>query len=269
MNTFFQNIGLWTTIIGFFGLFDLIVEDSRRYKLSEYIFGFKEISTASFESHMIKSLVSAYLLKDRLSWMRVFFYLTTPGGLLLFLIVIMDGKNPIGTIFGQVSSLIEDVGLAQFFLFSIVFCLISFPSDYLSVLITKKIFFDKTKLFPKSILWIIVDFVLSIILPVLLFSLSLGLSNLVGYLYPPWYEGSMETAFWILFTGGFLISFFVSGLLSILQVTILLFGLLIRFCLKVSKLNMHLVRFSKIHESPFAFLGVIAGGFFLAGKAVF
>ena len=239
---FFEIIGIFGTVVTLFSLFDIWLEDPQKNKLSEYVFGFHNLTFSEFETNVIRSIMNIYMSDDALSYKKIFFKMTMIGALLYFFFGVFDTLTDNHSS-NDISSLIV--------IFFVYWCS-TILLDVWSLSVTKYLFIDKSPKFPYSAIYILLDGFLSFLLP-----LILGI-----ILFNPLGESSFPAVINVIvvFTGMFLFfGAFTSGLITIIQVLTLVLGIMLRVIFSATRMNTLIGVQGRIHEHPMTFIGVIAG----------
>ncbi|WP_299031367.1 hypothetical protein [uncultured Sulfitobacter sp.] len=232
----FEKLGILTFWIGIFGVFDAIVDKKAKANLAEFVFGFHDKSVKDFENNVISSLLSVFVKNDKLKWKRIFllslaYSFLSVGGLGVFAYQSVEsGDNPSLWVVGL-------FGL----IFLLVVAIISFPLDIYSIYVTKRLFWNKNNSIFGNIIKIVFDVALSL-MPILIGVASMFFSDGFSFIY-------MAALFQ-----------FPSVLsITIIQIITLIFGIIARSTIRLTKLNQYTVLYTNLHESPFTFLGILSG----------
>lgn len=242
-----EQLGLISTFIGIFGLLDILVDEKHKNSFSEYLFGFKNHDYRFFERNIITGFVKIFISNERLNLARVFFFYTLPG---LAIIQIWIWSGITGSQFVETD---DKIGfLSDVFKLFIPMVLFSFVSDIWSVLITKKLFFNKNHEFPYSIIRVFADVLFSLVLPFTLLVLCIWLIALTQFTVT-------EDIYGLALPISLYAAALSSIALSLLTLIVLLVGVGIRCLLKLTRINIPIALWTKFHNYPFTFLGVLVG----------
>jgi len=226
-------ISACATIIGLAAAIDRVLLDTDKAKIVGYLGNHKDFGFPDFESVVVSGAISLLLDRrtDKLSLVKVALY-TLVGTFIITATVML---LVLVALFNHIES--DDINILNIFAYmigafivTILVAYCSFPSDWISLYITKKLFWNKVRhplvMFP---LWIL-DFFVSLfvaIFPLFLIynsqiiELDMSVSNKL--------IGSEEASF-------FMIGFLCSGLLSVGISVFFLFVILIGFCLRAVNL---------------------------------
>lgn len=250
--------------LGIFGFLDAVVEHKYKTQVAEFVFGFHNISLTNFEGGSINGLLSVLIKNDKIVLWRVALYcfVITCISLLVWSSVALantTGENFFAVLQkyaldGRKLFASQEDGGAGITSTLLLLPILTLPIDYFSVWITKKIFWQKRiklyYVFPK----ILLDIAISL-MPILVAGFGIFLAVVVQ-------KSSMSTYFNTII-GYYLIAALIqlpsSVLINLLQISILIVGLFSRVLLVLTKLNSYTVIFSRLHEVPFSFIGLIVG----------
>ena len=245
---FFRGIGsrIFQSISDRGGLLDQFLSDRVRDDVAEYVFGFKTKSFKDFERNAISALLSLFFKDGKLRYVR-------------FIVLFFIANELIGAFFyGIFSEVIPEMVLREDMLDNgavplknsiyIITANISLIFDYLSLILTKRIFLDRKVYFPMSAFWIFVD---------LFF--SSGIYWIAAYIVLT--ASSQLASGWLLPTSQlFAISLATSALsaslISLLQVFVLIFGSLLRLIMIITRINRIFALHSNAIILPFTSIGI-------------
>jgi len=237
-----ETLGILGTFIGVFGIFDVLVEKKHKYKISEYIFGFSDVSFVQFEQNSIQGLVNIFVTETSLKFLKIFFFYTLVGFFICYFIFFQAE---------DVSEIIEeddDIFIYHIFAFFLLILTCSYLCDLYSIWITKRIFYNKRRAFPSSVKWIFIDVLLSM-LP------SLSLAVLLIYLI----NQNDDLNYGIPIAVFIFLSSLPSILMSLITLVILMVGFLLKGITRLTYINRGVAMVSKAHEFPFTYFGLFAG----------
>lgn len=241
-----ESLSVISTFVGLFALMDLLVEDKQKNIVAEYVFGFREHNFELFEQRLIQGLLDIYVKNNRLRFFRIILFYSIVGILIIWSWMFFKFDH---------LDLIERDGIDEYVLSGatslfFMFCL-SYPSDLWSVWVTKQIFYKKKRKFPISIFWIFLDIFLSlgvIIILVTIFSwLPVGSDGLIF--------GMIALEAYSLFMAAVTATI----MMSLILLLMLPLGFGLRASMKITKLNTPIALYTKAHNYPFTFVGLIAG----------
>ncbi|MDU9004045.1 hypothetical protein [Sedimentitalea todarodis] len=251
--------------VGAFAIFDGLCDKVARAKLSEFLFGFHNVNAAKVERQIIVSLISGFLdSSGKLSFPRVLLWSLFASPICIFLGDVLPVFNYLPKQVQESANAIFSNYLhlpITFATISASVALASLPFDYWSLWIAKKIYLDRNN--ESGIYPFIKDLAASIlpIIPLVLivksevFS-SLGLPLVVFTLENVSHAAAELLLHLVIYVPiGVVSSVFLSFLVRVSG-----FGaaMLIRFALRVTKVNQRLVLVSRLHEFPFTFIGVVS-----------
>lgn len=246
------------SIAAFFGIFDLFATREQKARISNYIFGFEDVTLSEFESSCIRALLSPFMSGQSLRVIRVAIYSVLVAlvlGGVVFYLAWRGSDDPTG------------MGLQQFAALIAIFMVLSvlmIPFDYLSLRITKFFFWDRQCCFPKSWAFILCDVVLSTSLLVVLTLALLFAFNSLGPIEDGLPMSDYATMDWFraavgIVTFASIASIFSAALISAIQFLAILLGMVFRSLLAATRINRIAALHSNVHEHPFVFLGLIVG----------
>jgi hypothetical protein len=223
---------------------DSLMRDEHKIILSNYIFADRSTSLSDFESSTINGLVNIFLHQDgsdHISPRRVIM-LTSIVPLLSSIVVIYFSFNDPALGYWQrlFMPVIVTIGYT---LFNIYF---GFPGDYLSIYVTKWLFYKKDyRLRYLPVLWFF-DIVLSMI-PIL-FIIMITIVSIEIYIRKSPNSSTMGGFVLFACAGTFMTTMFI----SVVQAIIITSGLFLRSILKITPILFILRQKSKVGEHPVA-----------------
>lgn len=267
MAALIENIAFWGSIVSAFAVFDAVVSENTRQKISWYMFGFAvSLSAREFSLEIIRSLVGIFVRNNKLSLWRVCLYSIAFGHIFSLISFVYFGWPMFET--GRYDSIrtipeILAAGLKGYIYFLNVtpvwgftglpvivgFAVLFVPLDYWNLYVSKRIF-DRNIASSKNLNFLVILDVCVSILPVIPFVV------LVGY-----YNFNFTNMFFL--SGTFLGSFLAVNLVGVLSVLFLFFiqvtMILSGFSLRLFALNANWVSSShtQVHRFPFTAVGVL------------
>ena len=257
----YEILGVITFWVGVIGFFDLVVEKKSKTYISEFIFGFHDKTAHWFEINVINALLAVFIKNERLRLFRVFLFsyaatLFCLAGLVIFITMSTENISfsvavsniTIGFIGGFVDQTPVGVSSSTLLLLLPFFV---FPVDWFSLWVTKRLFWRKNvsslSYFGRLVLDVALSssmflVVLALIVLEVMPDVSDGQNSWLGFVVLPIMLQWPTTIF-----------------LNILQVLILVFGVILRLVLIATRLNQYTVLHTRLHEAPFAFLGLLVG----------
>lgn len=252
--------------MGFFGIFDkMIVKEKFRDDIALYIFGAERINFPRMENSLIGGLIGFVLPKSiGRAALRLWGISIT-----LILIVFVADLFHDNSVIRRAAEKYENWEFFSYLMYLalalIVVSLLSLPSDYLSALITKKIFYGKSRSILTYPLWILFDLLLSAVL-IFLFLRMVGFFAVrfeaADLTFDPTSPsealnslGGIISIWWF----GITISTVSVIILSIAQIVALTLGSLLRFASTILRANRWLAANSEFLCYPFTFMGMILG----------
>ena len=124
--------GQIATIVGIGAVLDMLIPLPARLKISAYLSGSNEIARKEFEFVTITSLISIFVRKSdpsRIAFSHVFLYTITISSITTAVLFYAFGSNQ------------APASLYNFARFALIMSIISYPFDFYSIYITKKIFY--------------------------------------------------------------------------------------------------------------------------------
>jgi len=237
-------------VTGFVSIFDLFSDRKFKGKVAEYIFGGHTIKFREFEQNVIRTIMSWFVVSEKLKLGRIFVYSFTCTFLVFFTISMVAMQSS----FGQ--SFLKDISKIPFLPNNVNFALVVYSAycslilsicgfifDFWSFFTTKKIFFDRTYDDFRLVTKWFLDVCISVAPAFFLFFVFVVATGLV--------EGVM----FFLFVG----QLFGMLAISLIQLILISIGSLVRLFILVSHLNLRLAMKSKVHDYPFTFVGVNFG----------
>lgn len=246
-------IGGWVSLMSFF---DRVVDEAAKSRVAMYLFGYEQVRFAGFEQSVIATLMAPFMVDGELRNLRVFAFSVLSS-------FVVACALAIGT------SEIRTVGALPIVLMTPIYALGSFLLDRFSLRITKRYFVDATPEFPASAWSFCKDTGISAFGGAWRLAVILLLIGTVAWLSglgtntddDPIFSGPMNSM--DIFAGlviGLGFGYFTIFAVGALQLTILALGLALRGISALTHVNQMLSRNSRVHEHPFAFLGLLIGG---------
>lgn len=246
----FQALTLITTITGLFTILDLFVEKNARAKVAEYVFGFGSVDLSGFEHNVIQSLLSPLKIDNKLSVRRLFFrYSLLVAALFSTIHLILVHLLNIELLQSANSTFVGD--LVENIVAIPLIALIFWPFDIWSIWVTNNIFGQSESGTPIKFFFRTLKDVFMTLLPLLVIGIFLALSfKPLMSIYPD----LTPILFTIVIMFG-LVNCLGSLLITIVQLSILVTGILTRNLLKLTRINQRIAMVSRAPEFPFTFIG--------------
>lgn len=247
MNSFIEYISIFLAIVGPFSFIDSLMSHKAKNKISEFVFGFHDVTFRSFESASVEALVGSFFKDGRIRYWRT-------------LIVSVLASASISWMFYLNEAWSDSENQERSFLYGILFLsFTSFFVDLINLQASYYVYFYQKKI-RSYLLKFVVDFFLSMSLIVISGSaffamIVIGTALLNGGSAESFYENS--TIFVILFMGSFFSVLTASSIFFIVRLLILAIGILVRSLIFVTKLNSYAVLYTSAHEHPLTFIASI------------
>jgi hypothetical protein len=249
-------------IVGVFALLDAIIDSPRKALVAEFIFGFHNITARDFDHRVIHALLSPFMHNDRLILGRVVVFsalmsISVEGMILLMVIPSWAEFNAdirAGGQSEQIRGVIWFVGIFA----------TSAAMDIFGFTVARLIFWKKRYsaiLHPAAI---VLNIAVSTV-PFLSIVLMVALAN---HDFSIHVRDDITIELSAIITVAALVQLGSLLLLSAIQVTTTLSGLVLRLILMLTRLNRYTVLFTRAHEIPFTFLGIITATTALALQAL-
>ncbi len=247
-----EFISIVTSIAGLFTLLDLFIEKNAKAKISEYVFGFGTADLSSFEHNVIQALLSRLRVDGRISFKRVLFrYSMVIAAILTFVGFMLEFVFQYDWIIDEEESF--PLRLAEILAGFPLGIALFWPFDCWSLWVTNKIFGGNRS---GSVLIFLGRTLLDITVTVLPLILIFGIAGYIAIKTgDP--DGGFTFYIVIIFAVFSMVNLFGSLLITMAQLLTLFVGMLLRFFLRVTRLNQGLAMVSRAHEFPFTFIGLI------------
>lgn len=238
------TIAVWIGVIGTFGgfgmLLDHITGQPLRKAVADFLFGEKPQDLTAFETGIIRTLLSLFIVDGSLRILRIAVY-----SVLFGIFAVTVGMVVILLAFGVTSFDTEFFGDALFI--GAMSGVVSIPLDFLSLKISKFLFIDNQPRFPSSIGSILVDIFLTVLMYYFLWTIFGELQK----------EAPKEVReVWL---GALLVSTAGSTLWNFIQIASLIVGVLLRNLLLVTRSNGLFKKAFSFGDKPFTFLLLAIG----------
>lgn len=246
MSEFIFNI---SSIVGVFAILDALVKEDFKKTISSYVFGGPDIDLKTFESSTIKALLSLVLINEKLSVTKTLIYSV---GFIVCLFSYIALSNYVK----GVESTAEFTWQTPIAI--ILMGAILFPLDFLSFKITKSIFLDRELGLVGTVIAIFLDAALSMIAAGVILYISYQIFFQFLFLGALTGITALGVAPFLLLFGG-IVSIFSAAFINIVQILVLIAGVLSRAAMRLTKLNLYVLKFSDAQKAPFTFLGLLIG----------
>jgi len=228
------------TVIALFGIFDLLLEEKTKRKLSLYIFGFHDLTFWEFENKLIKGLMKHFIIDSKISPKRVFLYSITVATVLYSIAIFYGHIN------NDKELNLSDIANPLVYVSIIFISIITYPLDLWSLWITKRLFVDINNSAKFWFIFVLIDLFLSALPALLIFGfISQNMNNNHAYML-------------ILAIMGGVASFSIV-MISFIQILSNVVGFIIRSILIFTRINSYTAMYTKAHDFPLTFIGFIIG----------
>jgi hypothetical protein len=251
------------TIIGVFALLDAIIDTPRKALVAEFIFGFHNVTARDFDHRIIHALLSPFMRNDRLRIGRVVVFsvlmsLSIEGMTLLIVIPSWAEFNADISTSPQSEKIRGFIWLIGIFATSAVMDLFGFT-------VARLIFWKKRY---SAVLQPAVIF-LNIAASTMPFLIIFWLRVFTSLEFSMQLWNDITVDFDAIISAAALVQLGSLLLLSAIQIATTLSGLVLRLILMATRLNRYTVLFTRAHEIPFTFLGIIIATAAVAFRGLF
>ncbi|MEL6645525.1 MAG: hypothetical protein AAFQ79_16460 [Pseudomonadota bacterium] len=237
---------LFGGVASVFALIDFIVPPALRDKVAEIILGFHSFDVTNLESSIINALLAPFIKDNRIKPLRVLIFSISFASVLTVLISINSHNS------GNTPLELNHYAIVFIFIIGIIL----FPLDFISLQITRRIFYGSSTSAVMVVFKIVLDVVLSALVVVgsiyftwQAFSFLSGTTSVVGR--------NLEAGAVIVLMGT-LFSVFSAIFINLLQVLSLMSGCFIRFLVWLSHRNRPLVLYTNFQNAPFTLIGIVS-----------
>lgn len=234
-----------------FAAFDQLIVQEQRRALGRFVFGEKTARFHDFERRVIVALISIFLVRSSLSWIRVFILSFTVATAMFIVLILRSESDPLD----------YSAGTTLFTLGIIVLSSgISLPCDYFSLLVTKRLFVDRETVFPASLPLYFVDICLSLMPPFVIMSIFYAFANTLNMELLK-SDTLVATQFiGVLFlTFGAMANLLSSMLVSLIQGLAIFFSTGLHLFFRATRLSGFALQRSHIGEYPLTAIGLVVG----------
>lgn len=268
------------SIVGAFGVFDLLADPRHKTFVSEFIFGFHKVSLKAFEANSIRAILSFFIRDDRILYLRVLLWsaLMSPIPTYLVFYFVARAVNGLASAGVEAFEVVESIapigvfsiqeildGSWHIFLgFSLTTALLTSLSDYWNVWVGKLVYLSKRPLEGLAAFFVdLLGSMLPVVVLTLVWSSAINPANLAG---SQWLKGYqyLELYLYILV---FLMIISTAFLFAI-RILVFCMGILLRSAILATKANSYTVLFSRAHEVPFSFIGIVVATIFIIADAL-